>query len=216
MTELQLEPPFKPIVHNWEQIKSHVALARDSVKTLEERVEFNDIAQLGRILNDAISPSLFTLRTIMLTKQVEFDSLWLIFAPGQLIYSKHTGAEQLYRLRSFTLGQTMGEPPKWMVGLEYLDWNGRVTGFSATDTSISNYSGSKALNSLECVPLKWHWNSEEIVNRLTSRGRKFSALRGYHFKFCEGNLKITYNRVKPVFKPVCLKQYPMQAECKSY
>ena len=197
-SEMEFKPPFEPLVHRWAKLQESVTEMKTLAVTADDRTRVDNNVVLMKTLKDVISSSLTALDKIKRTDQVEFDMLWMLFPPGELVVSYESGVEQVYRvLAPLKLVTPEGSPPYWNAKYEYLDWNGHVTGFAATGSPFHHYEGSQPIQAFHLVPLSGHPESKQIISRVTQRGRRFEGLRGYHFKVCEGTRE-TKNTLKPV------------------
>ena len=197
-SELEFKPPFEPLVHRWEKLQERAVEMRDSAVTAEDRARVVNNAVLLKTLRGVVSSSLAALDKIKTTGKIDFDMLWTIFPPGELVLGCEAGADRVFRiLAPLKLVRPQDGRPYWVFRYEYLDWNGHVTGFATDGTTITEYEGAQPVQSLHVVPLKTHPDSQRVTTRLTQRGRRFEALRGYHFKVCEGT-RMTGGAVKPV------------------
>ncbi|KAH7178264.1 hypothetical protein DER46DRAFT_621937 [Fusarium sp. MPI-SDFR-AT-0072] len=77
-------------------------------------------------------------------------------------------------------------PPYWEVYLEYLDWNGNRCGYANTMIVIPEFAAYRRVTSLPAYPLSFHNSPSKIRQQMIERGRKFEALRGYHFQAGSG------------------------------
>lgn len=192
-------PQFKPIFHRWESICNAVETQTDETTKRELRVFCDEMKPI-------LAGHLKTLESIKATRVVSFGLLWMIFAPGELVYGSIDGEPVVYRLRDFTLRGRGGDETYWKLKIEIVDWNGSYTGFADTSLQIMVYREPRAISKLSVCPLQFASNPEEIKAQTLARGRKFEALRGFHVKFCEGNKCKTGSVI-----PVSLHQIPSMA-----
>ncbi|KAK7941599.1 uncharacterized protein PG986_013986 [Apiospora aurea] len=62
----------------------------------------------------------------------------------------------------------------------------KSAGVTSVVCGISAYDGEQPIASLPICPLKWSPDKRTLVDSLVARGRKFEALRGYHFQYYDG------------------------------
>lgn len=186
--------PYSPIVHRWDQLHAQCeATAEPKSKSA--------FKQLMTFLRPILAPSIDSLIETKKTGKVEFNNIWQIFPPGELVVTSFFGVEAVARILRYELVQPCREPPYWQVDFEYLDWNGERCGYSSAKTKIRYFSGFKFVTGLGVYPLSFSSTASEIRERLTARGRKFEGLRGYHFRSCTGT-KILLETKRPEERPV--------------
>ncbi|KAL2148037.1 hypothetical protein VTI28DRAFT_93 [Corynascus sepedonium] len=176
-------PPYNPLVHRWERILGlHKQLQTsendsDKKKAIEQLVEF---------LRPLLAPSISDLANTQDTGQVEYDMIWQIFPPGEIVLRNVAGVDALYRVAKTYKSES--EEVAWMITLEYVDWDGERCGLRTMEQSIPFYTGVQRVTSLPVYPLSYAKDPEQIKESVRARGRKFQQLRGYHF--------LQYNGIK--------------------
>ncbi|KAJ4421393.1 hypothetical protein N0V82_003774 [Gnomoniopsis sp. IMI 355080] len=171
--------PYSPIVHRWSQLND---LCETSVG-LEERTATSSLMDF---LRPILAPSIEALSKTKETGKVLFDDVWQIYPPGEVAMTAFYGIEAAARVVRYEKKRNRQGLPSWEVELEYIDWNGDHCGFATTTVNIGFFSGYKFVTSLAAYPLSFCSDEEQIKERLTSRGRQFESLRGYHFRSCVG------------------------------
>lgn len=201
LDEVEFTPPFKPIVHRWDTIRTLVEGLSVSTGREENSNHVQQAPEALHALESAISSSLDTLKILKSTRRIDFGSLWMVFAPSELVFFNESGVEQIMRIRSFETAQNASGMLYWKAECDYLDWNGQDTGLATTVVPIRQYHGSRLITSLSLVPLAWLPQEKELVQRMIARGRRFEALRGYHFKHCQGT-RLVEDGYEVLTKPV--------------
>ncbi|KAL8306341.1 hypothetical protein RB597_003119 [Gaeumannomyces tritici] len=191
--------PFQPLVHRWERLKELQAEAAreadsdgdgDGEAGAGERRALVD--ELVAFLTPLLGPSIAARDQTIRTGQVKFDDVWQVFPPGALVVTKLYGVDVVCRVDKYEKrsdGRTDGRDGGvafWSVAAEYLDWNGAECGWATTHCTIIHYDGLRTIDSFPIVPLDLHTDGIELRSRLVARGRKFEALRGYHYREYEG------------------------------
>ncbi|KAF4472976.1 Fidgetin 1 [Fusarium albosuccineum] len=168
-------PPFMPIVHRWDRLRELCESTGDESPTTEAAT------RLMEFLRPIVAAEVEALARTRETGNVTSKDLWQIFAPIDLVVTKFYDVEAVCRVMKYELVKPKGcGPSYWAICMEYLDWNGSRCGY-ATLRSTS-------------------WSLTAIGElRLTQRGRKFEALRGYHFQSGSGT-KILLD--KPEERPI--------------
>ncbi|KAK7990180.1 hypothetical protein PG989_010495 [Apiospora arundinis] len=172
--EFVLHKPHKPVLHRWEAFKE----LRDTVEDPKHR---ENATVLISVFDGAMSASGDVITTLNKTGRIECDKLDLAFSLGEIVVLNSFGVTSAHYLIDFD-----EDKDGWTADLECIDWNGSHFGRRTTSVQIPWYDGEKRIDSLDLCPLKWHKDRESLEALLVARGRKFEALRGYHFMHCDG------------------------------
>lgn len=186
--------PYSPIVHRWAQLNGLCQNASQS----EGKAA---IDSLMAFLRPILGPSLEALSRTQETGKVLFDDVWQIYPPGEVAMTVFYGVESAARVVRYEKKRNREGLLSWEVELEYVDWNGDRCGFTTTTVNIGYFSGYKFVTSLAAYPLSFRPDEDQIRERLTTRGRQFERLRGYHFRACAGT-KILLQTLQPEERPV--------------
>ncbi|KAJ3524060.1 hypothetical protein NM208_g12200 [Fusarium decemcellulare] len=182
-----------PIVHRWDRL-------RELCKSTGDESPATDAAtQLVGFLRPIVAAEVEALARTRETGNVTFKDLWQIFAPHDLVVTKFYNVETVCRITKYELVEPKPCPSYWAIYMEYLDWNGSRCGYASTTANIMEFDGYRRVGSLPAFPLSFSGSAAAIRQRLTTRGRKFEALRGYHFQSGEGT-KILLD--KPEERPI--------------
>lgn len=187
-------PPYEPLVHRLEKIGALVLSADDA----EGR---DAVASFMKFLRPILRPSIESVVKTKETGKVLFEDVWHIFPPGEVALTKFYGVEAAARVVRYEKKRDPLGTPTWEVELEYVDWNGGQSGYAKTTVNVGFFSGYKFVTSLAAYPLSFCLDEQQLRERLTSRGREFERLRGYHFQNCLGT-KILLETKKPEERPV--------------
>lgn len=217
--------PFQPLVHRWERLKelqaeavreanSEANILGDAATQVgadERKREAIErcalVDELVTFLAPLLGPSIAARDQTIKTGRVEFDDVWQVFPPGALVVTKLYGVDVVCRVDKYEQhfnGRTDGRDKVafWSVAAEYLDWNGAECGWATTHCTIIHYDGLRTIDSFPVVPLDLHPDGAELKSRLVARGRKFEALRGYHYRDYEGFKISLENESKYEQRPV--------------
>ncbi|KAF8534258.1 P-loop containing nucleoside triphosphate hydrolase protein [Trichophaea hybrida] len=156
-------------------VKHLVFALRYMYNTLQS--EIYSYYQLVEIETPSISPS------------IDFLNLWMVFRPGDYIYTKTAEAERVVKFKDMT--RCKCQIPwcyrsKWTIIAEHIDYNGTNFGYSNDSFNIFPYDGYKALADLNVIPLQYHPNKDFIFKKMVERGKKFIGLHGIHHRMYEG------------------------------
>ncbi|KAF5026362.1 hypothetical protein F66182_1570 [Fusarium sp. NRRL 66182] len=187
--------------------------ADDDVK-LKKRKEWSTRIDHLRVLKEFIDKDLAPqLRTYERIKagdlaRISFEDLWFLFAPGDTIYLKHRGYDQLGRVYAVTGGQQrkrrgdetynpftgvhegkrievylntlpVGSWAPLLVDYYTMEYDGYYLGPYDACKQITPYTGERSITDLPFYPLKFHKDEDGIVRRLTERGRKYCSSFGH-------------------------------------
>ncbi|KAF5973637.1 AAA family ATPase [Fusarium bulbicola] len=174
------KPPFMPLVHRWDRLLS-------LCESKDEGHEPEAAAKLLEFLTPILAPKVDALVKTRETGNVMFDDLWQIFAPHEFVITKFYGVEAVCRVTKYELVKQPPKPSYWEIHMEYIDWNGNRCGYAKTMIIIPEFAAYRRVTSLPAYPLSFHNSPSKIRKQMTERGRKFEALRGYHFQTCSGS-----------------------------
>ncbi|KAK4246926.1 P-loop containing nucleoside triphosphate hydrolase protein [Corynascus novoguineensis] len=176
-------PPYNPLVHRWERI---LGLHKELQTCENDSDKKKAVDQLVGFLQPLLAPSISDLANTQDTGQVEYDMIWQIFPPGEIVLRNVAGVDALHRVAKAYKSES--EEVAWVITLEYVDWDGERCGLRTMEQSIPFYTGVQRVTSLPVYPLSYAKDPEQIKESVRARGRKFQQLRGYHF--------LQYNGIK--------------------
>jgi hypothetical protein len=120
-----------------------------------------------------------------------FESLWVIFPPGDLVLWHEYGSQQLMKLTQIQLRSRQDNRGKdekhWEVAGVQVDWNGMYVGYVQKTVRIYEYAGAESMEDLAAMPLSSHSSPKRVYENITRRGTKFASLRGCHVKAYSGS-----------------------------
>ncbi|KAK7957074.1 uncharacterized protein PG986_006296 [Apiospora aurea] len=191
------EPPFMPLVHRWDDLKTYHA-------TAEAGNLKNAATALLAFLTPVIASSVLSHALTKKTGKVNFENIWQIFPRTSWVVK--------YRYRP-EFGSC---PAAWTIDIEYVDWNGEASGFTTTSVNMCEFEGVRRVQALPVFPISFLGDVEKTKATFIARGRKFESLRGYKFMLCNGT-KITLETEKPEQRPVsgkvCVDAYAYYRGC---
>jgi hypothetical protein len=172
------KPPYMPIVHRWGRLKELQAETTDP--TSKHAVD-TLIGFLAPILAPPVNSLLQTRRT----RKINFETVWQIFPPGELVVTRLFGVDAIRRVLKYEQRERYDEKI-WIITTEHVDWNGEGCGYATATTTIEGFEGFRRVTSLSIYPLSFKDAAGEIKSNMIERGRKFERLRGYHFRRYSG------------------------------
>ena len=116
-----------------------------------------------------------------------FEDLPLMFKPGTILFTIIEGQNQLLSLRRWY--DISGPNSHYLILMcTYVDWQGTRFGREKFDTDlfIDEFEGPMTITDLPIYPLVFHPFRREVEQMLISRGKKFEAHKGYHYRAYNG------------------------------
>lgn len=142
-----------------------------------------------------------TLNDIELAKPsglITFPNLWLLYAPGSIVFSKENGEYEAFvvdSIRGISKRQSRSGRPNYSK-LELTCWSinydGEVFGRVWSSHWVAPFHGSKEVNSLDLVPEKFLPNAATVKESMVSRGKRFWALQGQKYREYTGEVWSQY------------------------
>ncbi|KAL8911978.1 MAG: hypothetical protein Q9171_002954 [Xanthocarpia ochracea] len=178
LDRLEVVSPFRPFVHRWQRLikaleceqhpetKAHIQLLHDALKgelelTLETRDDFCD------------------------HNTITFDALWMIFSPGDIVFSTFDKRQFAARFVD-SMMQFGRHEDVYRVECEMIHSNGQSFGWAQCRLDIPQFAGMRRINDLPVYPLKFHPNVDKITQKLIDNGKAYERLLGYHHKQYQG------------------------------
>jgi AAA+ superfamily predicted ATPase len=110
----------------------------------------------------------------------DFDVMRELFLKGDLVVAANS--DRIYRIKSAEY-RVSSEGVRYLhLNCTYIDCDGKNFGTVGTELTIYSFNGVKYINALSVYPLKNHPDTDAFKSALLTRGKKFAALRGQHFK----------------------------------
>ncbi|KAI4288504.1 MAG: hypothetical protein L6R35_002235 [Caloplaca aegaea] len=178
LDRLEVVSPFRPFVHRWQRLtdalnnesdpetKSHIQLFYDALKkelevTLEARDDF--IAH----------------------KTITFNSLWMIFEPGDIVFSNPNKRPVAARLSAAGVFQGRHED-LYRLECDKIYGDGETLGWGHTRFDIPEFDGMATIADLVAYPLKYHPKVDKVKKQLIETGKAYEGLMGTHHKQYRG------------------------------
>ncbi|KAF2496108.1 hypothetical protein BU16DRAFT_538696 [Lophium mytilinum] len=178
LERLEFSSPFEPFVHRWEQF----AEAKETTSNRETNEHLN---LLWEVLEEELRDTIREKKDLIANGVVTFDSIWTIFEPGSLVYTKEEGHDRIFRLRKGTYGSNQCGR-FYALNVSYIDFDGENFGHGTQTLQIGAFAGTGPIRRLSAFPLAYHPDPESIKRTLIARGKVFEAYKGYHFKAYQG------------------------------
>ncbi|KAI9711042.1 MAG: hypothetical protein M1820_002480 [Bogoriella megaspora] len=192
---------FDPLVWDWNKLE-------DAIK---EREVDNDATKVARsdlsLLLDQVKSTQELQRYFerrdewAKNGEIEFDFLWTLFPPGELLYSQVVfDYPQAFIAREYSqiteTPRSGSEKSYFEVSCWSYDWDGETFSRVAGKLKIEQFAGAKPINTLRFFPLKYHVDGngnsdvDDIRSTLKERGKKFrqfcTAPKGSQLFYVDG------------------------------
>ncbi|KAL8840540.1 MAG: hypothetical protein Q9170_001293 [Blastenia crenularia] len=172
LDRLEVVSPFRPFVHRWQRLtdalnnerdpetKSHIQIFYDALKkelemTLEARDDF------------------------LAHGTVTFNSLWMLFEPGDVVFTKLNKRPVAAKLKTAGIIQGRHED-FYRLECEMIYGNGEMFGWGNPKFDIPEFDGMSKITDLFVFPLKYHHRFGRIRKQLIENGKSYERLMGFH------------------------------------
>ncbi|KAL8692933.1 MAG: hypothetical protein Q9218_002135 [Villophora microphyllina] len=178
LDRLTFKPPFKPFVHRWAELVS-------ALQDEDDPVTKSHLELFHRTLEQELRDDLQARDDYLLHKVITFDTCWMIFEPGTIVYVEDSDRKYALRL---TEGSYLNAGSGTAFGLtcEKVDWDGEDFGLAHQSIYIYPFGGTCAITELEAYPLQYHDSLAQVKQELIKNGELFESLSGYQYKHYKG------------------------------
>ncbi|KAI1807947.1 P-loop containing nucleoside triphosphate hydrolase protein [Daldinia bambusicola] len=112
-------------------------------------------------------------------KAISFESLWTLFPPNKIVYTKMNDKKSALRVHS--CWYTDAVTPFFYVTADLIDFDGNTLGMRRTSVGTGKYVGTRQLKELPIIPFNLLDDGKAVRAELIERGRKFESYIGQHF-----------------------------------
>jgi hypothetical protein len=162
--------PFQQFFWRWNQFER-------AIKEQEDESLLKSLKLLRRLVKSDLGNT-FTLNREMLEHKIVFSNMvWTLFKPGDLVYSKLHGNDQLFRLQSI-----ISKESHLALSCQYIDWDGLNFGMMSRQIDIQYFLGTRKITELEVFPALYLENFDGLKKRMIQRGQRFGELTGIKYK----------------------------------
>jgi hypothetical protein len=200
-------PPFKPLIHRWEKFTQTYEAETDKETKMELHIFRREVEPL-------LSTNRSALKEAKLTGVLDFENLWLFFAPGCLMISQEYGNDCLFKLVAaklvepddddYDFATENREKSYWMLDLGQIDWDGSRSGFALISKKVHQFDLPRLFRRMGVYPFEFALDHQKIQERI------FESLRGYHVKTCTGR-KFVMRRESSLERPKLVTE-PVSAD----
>jgi hypothetical protein len=117
-------------------------------------------------LHDEMSSYYSFMESPSVTPGLEYSNLWMAFRPGDLLYTRVDGVNQVLRFK-----EMKSEELCHWVYADMVTFDGTDFALRAKSFRIAQYTGYSELRKLPIFPLEYHSDSESIARSTRARGR---------------------------------------------
>lgn len=179
LDQLAMDSPFAPLLHRW-------ALIDEALKEEDDLKARNHYNLFRQVVEPELKPHLKARDECEEHAVIPFASIWTIFPPGELVWWEAEGQGLIGRMVEAHFGRDPAASELYRLTCEQVDWDGEKFGIQKTFKKIDSFEGTRPVIELPVMPLRFKSNVDDLRSHHLSRGRKFEALSGYHFKAYDG------------------------------
>lgn len=170
----ELHSPFEMLVHYWHELHGYRESQTDPVA--QEHLDL-----LLKFMNREIGPDFERALHMIQKEQINYDNAWIIFRPGDIMYTEMNGHSWLLICQKTAYEENMDMGPYLEVHCTYTDDNGMFVGQATHVVNLNQRTKFPAGNpvpiaDLEIYPRKFCKEGRSLETRIKSRGEKFLAL----------------------------------------
>lgn len=185
LEKLTFSAPFHEIFYRWTEFVDARPSNDKKIKLAREHFDL-----LWQVVGAQISPHLERASGLIKSNVISFEYFWTLFEPDTEIYARLNGQDRLYQLIKSHYGLLPNSQPAYILTCRYVDTDGEDFGFSASNLGISQFPEINTVADLDVVPSHFHTDIDEVCARLLDCGRKFKALKGYHYREYSGAYRL--------------------------
>lgn len=178
LERLTFSAPFEPFVHRWSKLV-------DAVKDEEDPETKAHLDLFHTTLEVELHDSIKARDDFTLNGVITYDTCWMIFEPGSIVFTTENGHKSAVRLENGNYIQTRCGNA-YNLNCQVVDWDGENFGWNSTRINIWEFQGTAKITKLSAFPLEYHPAIDRVKEDLIQRGKIFESLHGYHYKHYQG------------------------------
>ena len=181
------EPDSPDVAHG--QAREHTKLILDFLEN-----EYQDVVKVQNDLGACVTSSVIT-----------YEHLWLLYAPGTVVFSKENGEYEAFVIES--LRGCQRHQPSYNSRFTHstlqitcwsINYDGEIFGRVWSNHYIAPFEGSKEISALDLVPEGYIRDKESIQQSLVERGSQFWTLQGQCFREYTGQVWSSHSNEDPI------------------
>ncbi len=143
---------------------------------------------------DSVNRTLNDLESAKPSGLITFADLWLLYAPGTIVFSKENGEYEAFvvdSIRGISKRQSRSGRPSYSkldLTCWSINYDGEVFGRVWSSHWVAPFHESREINSLDLVPEKFLPNVATVKESMVSRGQSFWALQGQKYREYTGEV----------------------------
>ncbi|KAF1935029.1 P-loop containing nucleoside triphosphate hydrolase protein [Clathrospora elynae] len=184
LNRLEFTDKFEPLIHRWTELQEAIGKLGD--ETEDQCTTKSHAKLLQEVLTKEFKSLIETAQDMRSKRVMTYQHLWTLFQPGSTVFARQDGQETAMTLVQTRYGQDAKGVPCFWLNCKYVDWDGAKFGIQRINLSISAYTGTRSISSLQVYPLEYHHEGESIRTRLIERGAKAEALAGPNYRAYQG------------------------------
>lgn len=170
--ELVFDTPFAPFFHRWQKFEEMTQNETDETTKTHMTLLYDTLlVELKTVLQRH--------KDLVRHKAIDFELLWTLFTPGELLYSHDNNHDRLYVIGEVDYWQDLNGM-KCQISCDMVEWDGEHFGRCTLSENIKKFKGTRQITTLPSYPLKFHARAEEVEQKCIERGRRFEQLAGVH------------------------------------
>ncbi|KAL8957096.1 MAG: hypothetical protein Q9193_005543 [Seirophora villosa] len=178
LDRLEFVSPFRPFVHRWQRLT-------DALNSESDPVTQSHIQLFYDALEKELEVTLEARDDFIAHKTITFNSLWMIFEPGDVIFTNLSKRPVAARLSSAGVFQGRHED-LYRLECDKIYGSGDSFGWCHLQFDIPEFDGMAKIADLVTYPLKYHPRVEQVKKQLIEMGRAYEQLMGVHHKQYQG------------------------------
>ncbi|KAK3070748.1 hypothetical protein LTR53_009918 [Teratosphaeriaceae sp. CCFEE 6253] len=183
------EPEISPKVlfMYLEDLRTHYRKSlRAAIRTTRKRKEIKELnialstcrALVGYLDTD-FADTKKQLYPLIESRKIDFDLVWGLFKPGQVITTSCYGVWDepwCMQFQGIQKNKSIKRGEWYTVSGRSLDYDGKTFGWADVEVDIAEYKGYRSITGLEVYPLEYHKDPVVVEKQIIERGRQFMAL----------------------------------------
>ena len=198
---LQITEPLMILFHNRKHLVKYLEEGHDDSNDTAATLARNHTRLVLDFLQkewDSVNRTNTDLESAKPSGLITFPDLWLLYAPGTIVFTKENGEYEAFVVDSIrgNLKRQSRSGRHSYSKLELTCWSinydGEIFGRVWTNHWVAPFHGSKEITTLDLVPEKFLPSAATVKESLVSRGQSFWALQGQKYREYSGEMWSQY------------------------
>lgn len=174
--DITVDAPYRVLFHY-----------KDELQQAGEALESDEAKEHHKLLIDFIheqfADTIEETENLLEQGLISYQHLWTIFRPGMTIYAPVFGQPRAFTLNNYSFSC---DPPGLNLHMDFVDFDGEDFGTRTTGRLVSAFSGAEKITDLSAYPIQYHATPDLLRKELISRGKRWEAHAGMHFRTYSG------------------------------